>query len=224
MEIKNKVSQIGDQTNTWSKKKNYSEQHINPLIGDDLCEFIDKTRDEAREALRQFVRSSSSSLGNFPPLCSPVRVSPNPKDPSNSSGALMEGLLPPGSIPEDLRVSVRSDRNVAYELLDGDLRKTYSHLQFECSDDSVARLIKTLTTENLVLRQKAEDSFSRVLLDSNSSSLSSVPVGKPPSPTSWKDIVAPVNPLISRMNLHYCPLAVVNNDLHVNIPESVASG
>ncbi|KAF7144208.1 hypothetical protein RHSIM_Rhsim05G0102800 [Rhododendron simsii] len=137
--------------------------------------------------------------------------------------ALMEGLLPPCLVPEDPRVSVCSDRNVAFELLDGDLRKTYSHLQFECSDDSVAWQIKTLNAENLVLRQKAEDSFSRVLLDGNSSSLSSVPIGKPPSPTSWKDIVAPVNPLISRMNLHYCPPAVVNNDLHVNIRESVAS-
>ncbi|KAI8572963.1 hypothetical protein RHMOL_Rhmol01G0242000 [Rhododendron molle] len=165
----------------------------------------------------------SVSLGNFPPLCSPIRVSPNPKDPSDSLGALMEGLLPPGSIPKEPRVSVCSDRNVAFELLDGDLRKTYSYLQFACSDDSVARQIKTLTAENLVLRQKAEDSLSRVLLDGKSSSLSSVPIGTPPSPTSWKDMVAPVNPLISSMNLHYYPPAVVNNDLHVTIPESVAS-
>ncbi|KAG5548467.1 hypothetical protein RHGRI_013973 [Rhododendron griersonianum] len=142
---------------------------------------------------------------------------------ATSEESLMEGLLPPCSVPEDPRVSVCSDRNVAFELLDGDLRKTYSHFQFECSDDSVARQIKTLAAENLVLCQKAEDSYSRVLLDGNSSSLSFVPVGKPPSPTSWKDIVAPVNPLISRMNLHYCPPAVVNNDLYVNIPESVAS-
>ncbi|KAF7144247.1 hypothetical protein RHSIM_Rhsim05G0102900 [Rhododendron simsii] len=131
--------------------------------------------------------------------------------------ALMEGLLPPCSVPEDPRVFVCSDRNVAFELLDGDLRKTYSHLQFNCSDDSVARQIKTLTAENLVLRQKAEDSFSRVLLDGNSSLLTSVPVGKPPSPTTWKDIVAPFNPLISCMNL------LVNNDLDGNRRESVAS-
>ncbi|KAF7136110.1 hypothetical protein RHSIM_Rhsim08G0148700 [Rhododendron simsii] len=136
----------------------------------------------------------SVSLGNFPPLCFPVRVSPNPKDPSVISGILTEGLLLPGSIPTDPRS--------------------------ECSDDSMARQIKTLTSENLVLRQKAEDSFSMVLLDSNSSLLSFVPVGKPISPTSWKDIVASVNPLISRMNLHYCPPALENNDLHVNILES----
>ncbi|KAI8554828.1 hypothetical protein RHMOL_Rhmol05G0127000 [Rhododendron molle] len=106
--------------------------------------------------------------------------------------ALMEELLTPCSVPEDPRVSLCSDQNVAFELLDGDLRKTYSHLQFECSDDSVARQIKTLTAENLVLCQKAEDSFSRVLLDVDDSAGVSAVVSSVLSPAGVSDKGDPV--------------------------------
>ncbi|KAI8536066.1 hypothetical protein RHMOL_Rhmol10G0227000 [Rhododendron molle] len=47
--------------------------------------------------------------------------------------------------------------------------------------------------------------------------------GKIPSPMSWKDMVAPANPVISRVNLHFCPPIVVDNKLCVNILEAVDS-
>ncbi|KAI8529342.1 hypothetical protein RHMOL_Rhmol12G0217800 [Rhododendron molle] len=49
------------------------------------------------------------------------------------------------------------------------------------------------------------------------------PTGKLPSPTPWKDMVAAESPIISHMNLHYCPPTVVNDKLCVNIPEGVAA-
>ncbi|KAI8563499.1 hypothetical protein RHMOL_Rhmol03G0115100 [Rhododendron molle] len=62
------------------------------------------------------------------------------------------------------RVSEGVERNVAFELLDDGLQKVFGQLQFGSSDDTVVRQIKALATENLVLRQRAEDTFSNKLL------------------------------------------------------------
>ncbi|KAG5526205.1 hypothetical protein RHGRI_032471 [Rhododendron griersonianum] len=102
--------------------------------------------------------SGSVLLGDFPPLSSFGRLSPR----TSSSSVAALGLP---------RVLVGSDRNVAFELLVEDLRKIHPHLQFETSDDSIVRQIKTLTAENLVLRKQAE------AMNVN------------PSPPKWSDVV-----------------------------------
>lgn len=144
--------------------------------------------------------SVSALLGDFPPL------------PRTTDAAL--------GMP---RVSVGSDRNVAFELLAEDLRKIHPHLQFETSDDLMVRQIKTLSAENLVLRQQAEVNLSNSLIEgkhqvttpnlltgvhSESSFRSPGNSGKAvnvnPSPPKWSDMVNQGCDN-SRMKLFYQP-------------------
>ncbi|KAG5557186.1 hypothetical protein RHGRI_007455 [Rhododendron griersonianum] len=131
------------------------------------------------------------------------------------------------------RVSEGVERNVVFELLDDGLEKVFGQLQFGSSDDTVVRQIKALAAENLVLRQRAEDTFSKKLLDGSKVGSSLVgPVANPvgisgqfearPTPLSvpvvaagadpgskakvgWNTVVAPSLPSVSRMALAYHP-------------------
>ncbi|KAI8550140.1 hypothetical protein RHMOL_Rhmol06G0081400 [Rhododendron molle] len=106
----------------------------------------------------------STSLADFPPLGFP------------NSKALSVGAAEGFSTDASHRspwVFDFPNRNVAFELLDEDLRKIYSHLQFRSSDNPVSRQIKTLTAENLVLPHQAEANLSQMLIDGKSPKLSS---------------------------------------------------
>lgn len=147
------------------------------------------------------------------------------------------------------RVSEGVECNVAFELLDDGLEKVFGQLQFGSSDDTVVRQIKALAAENLVLRQRAEDTFSKKLLDGSKVGSSLVgPVANPvgisgqfearPTPLSvpvvaagadpgskakvgWNTVVAPSLPSASRMALAYHPPQIRGSRLVVCPPIEV---
>ncbi|KAF7143115.1 hypothetical protein RHSIM_Rhsim05G0103400 [Rhododendron simsii] len=106
---------------------------------------------------------------------------------------------------------VSSDRNVAFELLSVDLQKEYSHLCFEESDDVVARQIKTLTAENLILRRKAEDNLSTVLPK---------PVASNPL-TPWKNLLVDAVSDDTCVERQYFPPSMEGGKLVVTPPPPV---
>ncbi|KAG5552180.1 hypothetical protein RHGRI_010315 [Rhododendron griersonianum] len=147
------------------------------------------------------------------------------------------------------RVSEGVERNVAFELLDDGLQKVFGQLEFGNSDDTVVRQIKALAAENLVLHQRAEDTFSKQLLDGSKVDSSLVgPVANPvgisgqfearPTPLSvpvvaagadpgskakvgWNTVVAQSLPSASRMALAYHPPQIRGSRLVVCPPIEV---
>lgn len=114
---------------------------------------------------------------------------------------------------------VSFDRNVVFELLSVDLQKEYSHLRFEESDDAIARQIKTLTAENLILRRKVEDNLSTVLLEGKSFA-SPKPVASNP-PTPWKNLLVDAVSDDTCVELQYFPPSMEEGKLVVTPPPPV---
>ncbi|KAF7113918.1 hypothetical protein RHSIM_RhsimUnG0103400 [Rhododendron simsii] len=98
----------------------------------------------------------------------------------------------------------KSDRNVGFELLDADIRKIYSHLQFGRADDSVTRQIRALTAENLVLRQKAEANLSQLLIEGKSQDPISLPSPMDIS-SSWKSLLVNEGNTAGVLELQFFP-------------------
>ncbi|KAG5555721.1 hypothetical protein RHGRI_006385 [Rhododendron griersonianum] len=115
-----------------------------------------------------------------------------------------------------------SDRNVAFELLSVDLQKEYSHLRFEESDDVIARQIKALTAENLILRRQAEDNLSMELLEGKSFA-SPKPVASNP-PTPWKNLLVDTVSDDTCVELQYFPPSMEGGKLVVTPPPPVEVG
>ncbi|KAF7123196.1 hypothetical protein RHSIM_Rhsim12G0177600 [Rhododendron simsii] len=158
----------------------------------------------------------SGSIVDFPPLGSGGRAIPNP---TVQSVGVAEGVSMIGASPCGPRVS-ESDRNVAFELLDADLREIYSHLQFGRADDSVARQIKALTAKILVLRQKAEANLSSLLIEGKSQDPISLPSPMDIS-SPWKNLLVNKGNTAGVLELQFFPPSEEGGKLLVTAPPAV---
>ncbi|KAF7130455.1 hypothetical protein RHSIM_Rhsim10G0151000 [Rhododendron simsii] len=139
-----------------------------------------------------------------------------------------DGLLMKEELPEPIdgdRVNYSTVADVKDPLIAKVTTPTYDHLLITDSDGSAAIQIMELSAEDNMLRkaliEKGLSVSCRPVLPIAGPPIATY--GKIPSPMSWKNMVAPANPLISRMNLHFCLPIVVDNKLCVNIPEAVDS-
>ncbi|KAG5554547.1 hypothetical protein RHGRI_012188 [Rhododendron griersonianum] len=100
-----------------------------------------------------------------------------------------------------------------------DLQKEYSNLRFDESDDAIARQIKTLTAENLILCRKAEDNLTTVLFECKSFA-SPKPVASNP-PTPWKTLLVDAISDDTCVELLYFPPSMEGGKLVVTPPPPV---